>query len=97
MTYMKPNKPNCHLLIQIGKKGVFNIRLLNLCYLHCVKSVQIWSFLWSVFSCLGIEYGDLRIKSPYSIRTQENTDQRKLRIWTLFTQCYAGYNERAEL
>ena len=86
MTYMKPNKPNCHLLIQIGKKGVFNIRLLNLCYLHCVKSVQIWSFLWSVFSCLRIEYG-----------TQENTDQRKLRIWTLFTQCYAGYNERAEL
>ena len=33
---------------------------------HCVKSVQIRSFLWSVFSC---------------------TDQKKLRIWTLFTQC----------
>ena len=23
----------------------------------------------------------------YSIRIQENTDQKKLRIWTLFTQC----------
>ena len=25
--------------------------------------------------------------SPYSVRIQENTDQKKLRIWTLFTQC----------
>ena len=26
-------------------------------------------------------------KSTYSVRIQENTDQKKLRIWTLFTQC----------
>ena len=26
----------------------------------------------------------LRI-SPYSVQMQENTDQKKLRIWTLFT------------
>ena len=25
-------------------------------------------------------------KSPYLVRIQENTDQKKLRIWTLFTQ-----------
>ena len=43
---------------------------------HFVKSVQIRSFLWSLFSC----------KSPYSVRIQENADQKKLRIWTLFTQ-----------
>ena len=24
----------------------------------------------------------------YSVRIQENTDQKKLRIWTLFTQCF---------
>ena len=24
---------------------------------------------------------------PYSVRIRENTDQKKLRIWTLFTQC----------
>ena len=24
---------------------------------------------------------------PYSVRMRENTDQKKLRIWTLFTQC----------
>ena len=29
----------------------------------------------------------LRSKSPYSVRIWENTDQKKLRIWTLFTQC----------
>ena len=55
--------------------------------LHCVKSVQIRSFFWSVFSCIRTEYGDFRIKSLYSVRIQENTDQKKLHIWTLFTQC----------
>ena len=27
-----------------------------------------------------------RSKSPYSVQIRENTDQKKLRIWTLFTQ-----------
>ena len=45
----------------------------------CVKSVQIRSFFWSIFSCIRTEYE--------SVRIQENTDQKKLRIWTLFTQC----------
>ena len=57
---------------------------------HCVKSVQIRSFFWSVFSCIRTEYGDLRCKSPYSVQIQKNTDQKKLRIWTLFTQCAYG-------
>ena len=26
-------------------------------------------------------------KSPYSVWIQENTNQKKLRIWTIFTQC----------
>ena len=25
--------------------------------------------------------------SPYAVRMRENTDQKKLRIWALFTQC----------
>ena len=50
---------------------------------HCVKSVQIWSFFWSVFSRIWTEYGI----SPYSVRMRQNTDQKKLRIWTHFTQC----------
>ena len=40
---------------------------------HCMKSVQIRSFLL------------VRI-FPYSVQMRENTDQEKLRIWTLFTQ-----------
>ena len=44
---------------------------------YCVKSVQIRSFFWSVFSC---------IRTPYSVETRENTAQKKLHIWTLFTQ-----------
>ena len=51
---------------------------------HCMKSVQIWSFFWSVFSCILTEYVDLLHKSPYSVKIQENTDQKKLRIWTLY-------------
>ena len=37
---------------------------------HCVKSVQIRSYSWSVFSCILTEYGDLRSKS-YSVRIQD--------------------------
>ena len=29
-----------------------------------------------VFSCIPTEYGDLRSKSAYSVRIQENTDQK---------------------
>ena len=32
--------------------------------------------LWSVFSRILTEYGDLR-KSPYSVQTRENTDYKK--------------------
>ena len=44
-------------------------------------------FSWSVFSWIQTEYGDLRSKPTYSVRIQENTDQKNLRIWILFTQC----------
>ena len=51
-----------------------------------MKSVRMWNYFWFVFSCNWTEYGDLRSKSPYLVQIQENTDQKKLRIWTLFTQ-----------
>ena len=31
--------------------------------MHCVKSIQIWRFFWSVFSHIWTEYGE--IKTPY--------------------------------
>ena len=42
--------------------------------IHCIKSVEIQSFFWSVS------------KSLYSVQKRENTDQKKLRIWTCFGQ-----------
>ena len=53
---------------------------------HSVKCVQIKSFFWSVFSRIRTVYGEIRSVSPYSVQMRENTDQKKLCIWTLFTQ-----------
>ena len=36
------------------------------------------------FPVFGLNYEDLLRKPPYSIRIQENMDQKWLRIWTLF-------------
>ena len=58
-----------------------------LCIYHCVKSVQIRSFSGPYFPVFGSNTDIYGRKSPYSVRIQENTDQKKLRIWTLFTQC----------
>ena len=44
-----------------------------------MKSVQIWSFFWSVISFIQTEYGNLLSKSPYSVGIQEKTDQKELR------------------
>ena len=44
---------------------------------HCVKSVQIRSFSGPYFL--------------YSVRIQRNTDQKKLRIWTLFMQIIISF------
>ena len=51
--------------------------VLSLLSYHCMKSVQILSFFWSVFSCIRIEYGDFhsrfRILSEcWKIRTRKN-------------------------
>ena len=71
-----------HVIARMSKKG-FSLRTSRT---YCVKSVQIKSFFWPAFSCIRTEYGDLLSNSPYSVQIQENTDQKKLRIWTLFTQ-----------
>ena len=54
--------------------------------IHGVKSVQIWSFFWSIFSHIRTEYGEILRISPYSFQMRENTDQKKVSIWTIFTQ-----------
>ena len=57
---------------------------------HSVKSVQVQSFFWSVFSCIWTECGDLLRQSQYSVQIQENNDQKKLCIWTYFKHCLNG-------
>ena len=44
---------------------------------HCVKSVQIRSFFWSVFSRIRTEYREIRSISPYSAQMWENKDHKK--------------------
>ena len=43
---------------------------------HCVKSVQIRSYLWSLFSCIWTEYGDLVFvtndQASFHLRRKEN-------------------------
>ena len=51
----------------------------------CMKSVQMRTFFWSLFSSIRTEYADLRNTSPFSVQIQENTDHKKLHIRTLFT------------
>ena len=58
---------------------------------HCVKSVQIRSFFWSAFSRIRTEYGEILRIFPYSVQIRENMDQKKLRIWTHFTQCMLSW------
>ena len=49
------------------------------------EKCPIRSFFWSVFSLIRTEYRDLQTKSPCAVRIRENTDQKKLRVWALFT------------
>ena len=39
---------------------------------HSVKSVQIRSYFWSVFSRIRTEYGEILRISPYSVQMREN-------------------------
>ena len=53
---------------------------------HCLENVQMRGFFWFVFFRIRTECGDLLRNPPYSVRIQEIMDQKKLRIWALFTQ-----------
>ena len=53
---------------------------------HCMGSVQVWSFMWSIFSRIQTEYGNLLSKYPCLLERGWQYRSEKLRIWTLFTQ-----------
>ena len=59
----------------------------------CFQSLNINAFLCTAWklSKYGVSSGPYFLAfelSPYSVRMRENTDQKKLRIWTIFTQCW---------
>ena len=63
-------------------------KIANMYQWNWVKCIQTRTFFWSVFSRIRTEYEEIRSISPYSVRMREYTDQKKLRIRTLFTQCW---------
>ena len=69
------------VVVDKGKRFILFISIRD-----CLKSVQIRSSFSFAFSCTRTEYGDLLRKSQYSVQIQENMDEKKLFIWTLFTQ-----------
>ena len=42
--------------------------------------------IFPTFPHIWTEYGEILRMSPYSVQMRENTEQKKLRIWTLFTR-----------
>ena len=69
-------------LIVVQKCGLSCFKVKIYCP-HCVKGIQIRSFSWSVFSHIRTKYREIRSISQYLVRMRDNTDQKKLRIWTL--------------
>ena len=64
-------------LIKIERKSILTCFFFeNHSWIHRVKSVQIRSCFVSLFSYIRTEYEDLLRKSPYSVRIQDNTDQK---------------------
>ena len=55
--------------------------------IHCVKSVQIRSFVWSLFSRIRTEYREILRSSPFSVRMRENTEQKNS-VFGHFSSCY---------
>ena len=54
---VEENKPGYLGLNEASKKT-------KCIYFHCVKTVRIWEFFWSLFSRIRTKYEDLQSKSP---------------------------------
>ena len=58
------------------KSDSFSAFRTNVSLIHCVKSVHIRSFSGPYFLAFGLNTESLHSKAPYSVRIQENTDQK---------------------
>ena len=61
----------------------------------CKKCPNTEFFLVRIFPYFG-RIWDLLRKYPYSARIWENTDQKKLHIWTLFTECLVSFHSNIQ-
>ena len=69
--------------LELLPRSYFHNFLMSSCFIYvnsfwpkkCMKSVQVRNFF---LVCIFLH--------PHSVQIQENTDQKKLRIWTLFTK-----------
>ena len=52
-----------YLSVCVNVAAKFVVQKLDTWILHCVKSVRILSFFWSLFSCILTEYGYLKSES----------------------------------
>ena len=79
--FQRENRMTTWLIKKRRKKYSHTVHLKT--FTLCEMCPNTEFFLVSIFP-----YWDwIRSISPYSFRKQENTDQKKLRIWTLFRQC----------
>ena len=74
---------NENLRFVLNKRTCSEKQVLFFVRSHCVKSVLIGVFSGPYFPAFGLNTG----KSPYSVQIWENTDQKRLPIWTFFAQC----------
>ena len=49
----------------LGKRAITSLSLTLRIAIHCVKSVQIRSFLWSLFSFIRTEYRKIRTRKNF--------------------------------
>ena len=74
-----------YIYITVGKQyKIYKIKFIKHLQKCCYSLRENTEFFWSLSSRVLTEYGDIR-KSSYSVRIQENTYQKKFRIWKLFT------------
>ena len=59
----------------------------NKCFLHCMNSIQIRSFFWSVFSRIWTEYWDLQSTGKYGLEKTPNLDT----FYAVLTGIYVFY------
>ena len=71
--------PNVSLKLNMKPKCFWE-KVWEICLwgLHCVKSVKIRSFFWSIFSYIHSKWKKIRTR-------------KILRIWTLFKKCFCVY------